>query len=313
MKVSVLCNTYNHEKYIATAIDGFLNQKTEFDFEICIHDDSSTDNTPKIIEKYRLKYPKQIKVIYQTTNQYSLGKSVTLINLTQATGDLIALCEGDDFWIDNNKLQREYSEFQKNINLMLVLHSFKVVNIHFPFIYRKKVFSYNQKMIEMEDILKTFNPLFHLSTMMIKRECLVLDDFFVLEKALDVNLPILAKIKGEVCYLPQIMSVYRSGVSGSWTRRIALVRQNVIQRYAKKRKYYENLNHYLDYKYDRIINRQIHHIDLLIFIRTKEKNLGKLNELLRTYSSMSKIRYYLEYFFPNITFTIRELIVKYFI
>ena len=69
--VSICCTTYNHEKYIAQTLDSFLNQKTEYSYEILIHDDASTDNTQAIIKEYAEKYPDLIFPILQTENQYS--------------------------------------------------------------------------------------------------------------------------------------------------------------------------------------------------------------------------------------------------
>ncbi len=107
--VSISCKTYNHEDYIADAIDGFLQQKTNFKYEILIHDDASTDRTADIIRAYEKKYPDLIKPIYQTVNQYSIeGVSVTQLNLSRAKGKYIAECEGDDYWIDPYKLQKQY-------------------------------------------------------------------------------------------------------------------------------------------------------------------------------------------------------------
>ena len=68
IEVSIICNTYNHERYIRDAIEGFLMQKTDFPYEILSHDDASTDRTPEIIHEYEVKYPDVIKPIYQTEN-----------------------------------------------------------------------------------------------------------------------------------------------------------------------------------------------------------------------------------------------------
>ena len=106
--VSIICNTYNHEKYIEQAIQGFIKQQTEFNYEILIHDDASTDNTVKIIKKYEDRYPEIIKPIYQQKNQYSIDfNNILQIQFQRAKGKYIAFCEGDDFWIDIRKLSKQ--------------------------------------------------------------------------------------------------------------------------------------------------------------------------------------------------------------
>ncbi len=105
--VSICCITYNHESYIEDAIEGFLIQETDFPFEILIHDDASTDRTADIIKEYEASYPTLLKPIYQAKNQYSKGKRPGFINMERALGKYIAFCEGDDYWIDPKKLQKQ--------------------------------------------------------------------------------------------------------------------------------------------------------------------------------------------------------------
>ena len=106
IKVSVYCLAYNHEKYIRNALDGFVNQKTNFKYEVFVHDDASTDDTAGIIREYAEKYPDIIRPIYQTENQYSKGVKITpTYILPKMRGRYVAVCEGDDFWTDENKLQ----------------------------------------------------------------------------------------------------------------------------------------------------------------------------------------------------------------
>ena len=76
VKVSVLCTAYNHEKFLRQCLDGFVMQKTNFKYEVIVHDDASTDGTKKIIEEYVKKYPELIKPIYQTQNQYSIDINI---------------------------------------------------------------------------------------------------------------------------------------------------------------------------------------------------------------------------------------------
>lgn len=121
--VSICCLTYNHEKFIKDALEGFVNQKTSFKYEILIHDDASTDGTVEIIKEYEKKYPDLIKPIYQKENQYSKKIRATLTyQFPRANGKYIAMCEGDDYWIDENKLQKQFDILEKNNDISLCVH-----------------------------------------------------------------------------------------------------------------------------------------------------------------------------------------------
>lgn len=115
--VSICCITYNHEAYIRECLDGFLQQKCNFLFEILIHDDASTDKTAKIIRDYATKYPDIIKPILQVENQYSKGVGfgyISNLNFSRAQGKYIAICEGDDYWVDPQKLQTQIEFMEAN-------------------------------------------------------------------------------------------------------------------------------------------------------------------------------------------------------
>ena len=128
--VSISCITYNHEPYIAQSLDGFLMQKTSFPFEVLIHDDASTDRTADIIREYEKKFPKIIKPIYQKENQYSKGNRSILASFVypRAKGKYIALCEGDDYWIDENKLQIQVDFLESNPEYGMCYTNFNLVS-----------------------------------------------------------------------------------------------------------------------------------------------------------------------------------------
>jgi len=113
--VSICCIAYNQEQYIRETLDSFLKQQTSFPFEILIHDDASTDRTADIIREYAAKHPGIVKPLCQTENQHSKGIPVGVtFNYPRAQGKYIALCEGDDFWTDPLKLQKQFDFMEAN-------------------------------------------------------------------------------------------------------------------------------------------------------------------------------------------------------
>lgn len=125
--VSICCLTYNHAPYIKDCLDGFLMQKTDFKFEVLIHDDASTDDTEKIIRVFEKKYPDIIKPLYETENQWIKGRRGSAVfNFPRAKGKYIALCEGDDYWIDPLKLHKQVTFLEENKDYGLVGTSNKI-------------------------------------------------------------------------------------------------------------------------------------------------------------------------------------------
>ena len=125
--VSIRCLAYNHEPYIRQCLDGFVMQKTDFRFEAIVHDDASTDGTDKIIREYANKYPDVIKPIFEKENQYSKHDgSLGRIMQEACTGKYIAMCEGDDYWIDPLKLQKQVDFMEKHEDVGLCYTDFNL-------------------------------------------------------------------------------------------------------------------------------------------------------------------------------------------
>ena len=124
--VSISCITYNHAPYIRQCLDGFMMQQTNFAFEVLIHDDASTDGTTDIIKEYEAKYPDIIKPIYEEENQWVKGRRGSAIfNFPRAKGKYIAMCEGDDYWTDPLKLQRQVDFLETHSDYTLCGHRYK--------------------------------------------------------------------------------------------------------------------------------------------------------------------------------------------
>lgn len=121
LMVTIRCMTYNQAPYIRQCLDGFVMQKTDFHFEAIVHDDASTDGTADIVREYAEKYPDIIKPIIETENQYSQKNgSLARIMNEHTHGKYIALCEGDDYWIDPLKLQKQVEFLEANPDYGLV-------------------------------------------------------------------------------------------------------------------------------------------------------------------------------------------------
>lgn len=216
--VSVDCLAYNHEKYIAQTIEGFLMQKTNFNFEILIHDDASVDETAKIIKKYEQDFPDLIKPIYQKENQFSQGATMLQINQRRANGKYIAICEGDDYWTDPYKLQKQVDYLEANTKCVLSVHSaFKISET------RKRVVgevrpSRRNRIFSIEEIIEGGGELFPTNAMVYRREVADHVPAFYFDAGFgDYPLAIHLARHGQVHYMDKAMAVYRVDVNGAWS------------------------------------------------------------------------------------------------
>lgn len=124
--VSICCQTYNHKDYIEEALESFLMQKTDFDFEILLRDDASTDGTAEICREYAHKYPDKIKLLAYTENQWQKGVRPFKDNIKRAKGAYIAICEGDDYWTDPLKLQKQADFLEENEEYNICFSNVKI-------------------------------------------------------------------------------------------------------------------------------------------------------------------------------------------
>lgn len=120
--VTIKCMVFNQEPYLRECFDGFLIQKTKFPFEVIVHDDASTDGSKAIIQEYASKYPSIFKPLYETENQYSKVGFFGIIKMMNQHihGKYVAICEGDDYWIDPCKLQKQVDYLERNLECGLV-------------------------------------------------------------------------------------------------------------------------------------------------------------------------------------------------
>lgn len=210
--VSILCITYNHKEYIEQALNSILSQKTKFNYELLVNDDHSTDGTVEILKNYEKKYPETLKVNYQKENQFSKGKRNMLMRylLPQARGKYIAICEGDDYWIDDLKLQKQVTFLDRNSDYSLCFHPVKVITEG-----AKKSHTFpdiDKKDISIEKLLET--NIIQTNSVMYRRQSYKNVTLDVMPG--DWYLHLYHAQFGKIGFINQTMSVYRRHPGGIW-------------------------------------------------------------------------------------------------
>ncbi len=217
--VSICCLTYNHSAYIRAALDGFLGQRTSFPYEVLIHDDASTDGTADIIREYEKRYPDVIKPVLQTENRYSQG--ITNIsgtyNFPRAQGRYIAMCEGDDYWTDPGKLQRQADFMEANPDCSLVFHSAKV-EVESRALTERMMRPYrSERRLSPEEVIDKVSG-YPTASLMFRTDLVKkLPAYYVNAPIADIPLQLMAAAAGWAYYMDRPMCVYRLGGASSWT------------------------------------------------------------------------------------------------
>lgn len=223
--VSVYCVTYNQEQYIKDAIEGILNQEVCFKFEIIIHDDASTDGTAEIVKKYAERYPEIVIPILCEENQYSKGVENLFKSIySWGRGKYVALCEGDDYWSDVNKLQKQVDFLEKNNQFVGCAHNTLLINIKEK--EDRVLFPQDKdRIISFKNALKGGGSNYHTSSLMCRRSIFCdyvkeMPDFSMpmLRVGIgDYPLNIFISLYGRIYCFKEVMSVYRWKTDESWS------------------------------------------------------------------------------------------------
>lgn len=298
--VSIVCNAYNHEKYIKDALEGFVMQKTSFSFEVLIHDDASTDNTASIIREYEAKYPDIIKPIYETENQYSKHDgSIKKIQSSRIKGKYVALCEGDDYWTDPQKLQKQFDFLETHPEYSMCATSADWVNVMSGKTLNKGTTLTDKDFSTEELIEKRVRPFATAAYFMIKDVYLGRPQFgFPIG---DYPMLIYASLLGKVRMLPDNTCVYRYCAEGSWTVKTdnEETRANISDQMIIGLK---NLNEYTGGKYEVSIKKRIKSQKFTSALLRHDFKTLKSDELIELFNKNNifrKFSFYLHCKFPK--------------
>ena len=286
IKVSVCCITYNQEKYIEQAINSFLSQKTNFDFEIIIHDDASTDGTINILKKYKKKYSDKIILMLEKENQYSkCANSVLVKVLDKAKGKYIALCDGDDFWCDDNKLQKQVDYMDLHKNISLCSHNTEIINENNEKI--DLINSYLEGIVTIENFLSN-NSSMHTSSMLFrKKDVLKLPNYYYEATVGDLPLKLHLLSKGNCCHFNNVMSCYRTNAINSWS--VAQKNNDIVKHknFEMEIQVYNSFNKETKYVYDDLIKNKILYRSFCYFKDKNDLNEIKKEKYAKYYKKLS--------------------------
>lgn len=229
IKVSVICLVYNEEEYLRRALDSMVKQKTNFIFEIICHDDASTDKSPEILREYEFNYPDIVKCIYQRDNKYQKGEQIILKYIYPvARGEYMAYCDGDDYWTDSLKLQKQVDFLDTHLDYGMCLHSFQVLKERTGKTYECH-FNYGDCDLSTSQAIRwDSRKTPQLGTSVFRREMAYnrpelfqkigggnsKTERFISDHPLYIYFSLVSKIR----YLDQTMSCWRRRVSGTWGR-----------------------------------------------------------------------------------------------
>ncbi len=212
--VSICCMTYNHENFIRQCLEGFVSQKTTFHFEILVHEDASKDNTADIVKEFELKYPNLFRCVYQIENQFKIKNSLFNILFPMAKGKYIALCEGDDYWTDPYKLQKQVDFLETNKEYSICFHEASVINKENGFLRKFNNINEDKDFYFIDltqgNFISTASVVFRSNT--IEK----IPEYFFQLHAGDWGLHLLNAQNGKIRYLKDCMSVYRQHRGGIW-------------------------------------------------------------------------------------------------
>lgn len=216
--VTVRCRTYNHVRYIRQCLEGFVMQKTDFRFEVIVHDDASTDGTADIVREYAQKYPDIIIPVLQTENQYSKHNgAISKIFKSLSRGKYTAVCEGDDYWTDPLKLQKQVEFLEAHPDYTMVCNRTEQFSEKQQKMISERRCYKKSQTVRAEDVI--FKGGLFISTCSIVYRPEVKDNYpsYCRNcKVGDYPLQILAAMKGKIYYFDEPMSVYRVQNSSSW-------------------------------------------------------------------------------------------------
>jgi len=217
--VTIRCITYNQERYIRQCLESLVAQVTNFRYVAVVHDDASTDHTAEIVHEFEERYPQVIRAVFETENLYHRHDGSLMRRLDTFTqGRYVAICEGDDYWQDPMKLQKQFDYMEAHPECSLCFHAHeRLLSSGKRIVCRPKSI---KSTYTAEDVLLNGGRMMATNAMFYRWEYLSSEgrpDFWNHCHVGDLPSMLFAASKGQLGYIDEVMSVYRVRALGSWS------------------------------------------------------------------------------------------------
>lgn len=304
--VSIVCLTYNEEQFVRDTFDNFLSQKTTFPFEVLVYDDASQDSTPEIIKEYATKYPDVFRVTLYKENNFKkgLGFYGLRVGFNEAQGKYIAYCEGDDYWCDDLKLQKQVDFLESHPEYEVCAHE-TIIRNDYDSRDNGILFSHTKVNIFLDRTKRqhyTFEDtltgnIFHISSMIFRNSPIQWPEWICEVAALDMVLFMILAEKGDIYRLDDVMSVYRHNAKS-----ITSTQQQFGNQIAFNNKSIElvsQMDGYWTHKYHKQISRVISRYyvnNMFCYLSKSYRNFTMAKEMAKKAFALNR-KVFVKYFF----------------
>lgn len=291
--VSVIIITYNHESFIHKAIEGCLMQKTSFPFEIIIHDDASPDKTAEIVQEYYKNNPRIILPILQKENQLSKGVRISASIIPFAKGKYVAFCEGDDYWIDPLKLEKQIAIMESNPDVSMCYTAIKKEYLHKKKQPTIKRHYHGDRIVAPKDVVLKGGGFSDIVTTVVRKS--IYDDipeWFYKAPIGDVALTLLAMIRGDIYYLDEVTAVYNAGVPLSWSMRMTKDSSRMKQHTIRMIRFRDQFDQATDLVYHKFINKRNNYLIIDSLLESGDERKELMNEYYSRLNLLEKLEFH---------------------
>jgi len=304
--VTVILPTHNHTPFIAQSIDSVLMQQTDFPFDILLHDDASTDGTADICRDYAAKYPEKIKLIAQTVNQYMIDRRIqSHILIPRVTAKYTAILDGDDYWTDPLKLQKQVRYLEEHPDCTLCIGGADLVDVNNRVVGHVRPYEID-RVVDPADMIRGGGGFNATNTIVMPTQLLQnLPAFADHVEAEDIPFQLLGALTGYAWYIADTLMAYRVAVPGSWsTRQYASAMETRIKTSRDLIALNEGYDAYSNGKYHDAFVQAIQYQEFLILTYQHKLKEAKKPPYRKFYDKLSwkrKLRLFGETYFNGLT------------